>query len=210
MLTPLPESEGPETYGLLNARQFVTLQRSDGTTTTFRFGRDAGDGKCYVCSDQEPQRICIGSRELLEQMGRSIYDMAALPQLPAFTADTLRQVTVTRGERTDKLTVSGGKWRRGGDDVTGSDAVQQLLALLASPAVTRCVDFAPSPGAAALCGLEPPAAVLTVTGAEDAALTLTVGSATEDGTACFVTVNDDTTIYLMDAAALDVLRTWNE
>ncbi|MBQ2062074.1 MAG: DUF4340 domain-containing protein [Oscillospiraceae bacterium] len=206
-LAPIPDPSGPENYGLYDARKYVTVSYSDDTSVTWRFGTQAEDGMYFSSTDAAPERVCMAPGTLLDRMDQGIYSMAVLPALPALTAEQLREMTVTRGGHTDRLVLTGGRWLQAGADVTDDPSVQQLASFLMAPELTRCVDFAPSEGAAALCGLEPPAVVLTVTGDDpENSYTLTVGSLTEDASSCRVTVNDDTTIYLMDAAALDVLR----
>lgn len=208
-LTPLPEAEGPEAYGLYNARKYVTLALSDGTSVTYRFGAEADGAGCYVSSDDDPTRICLAPLSILEQVGQGIYAMALLPRLPALALDQIREVTLTRDGNVRQFTVYGGQWRSDGRSAADQPEAQALEALLAGPELARCVDFAPSDGAAELCGLKPAAIVLQVT-YTDGAYTLTVGSPTEDGACRFVTVDDDTTIYLMDAAPLEALLSGNE
>ena len=213
-LVPLTDAEGPEAYGLYDAQKYITTRLSDGTSTTYRFGNESEAGAYYTCSDDAPDRICLASGQLLQRMGRSIYDMALLPTLPAIGADQVQYISVTRGDRTDRITGSPGAWRINNNEATDTQPVEQLLSLLAQPVLTQCVDYAPSDGAAALCGLEPPAAVLeagyNAPSGDQETFTLTVGAVTDDGEACYVTVNDDTTLYLMDAAPLAVLRSWGE
>ncbi len=208
-LAPVPDPAGPETYGLYDARKYVTLGYSDGTSVTWRFGTQSEDGAYYCSSDADLERVCLAPDTLLARMGQGIYTMAVLPDLPAPSVDQLREVSVSRDGYTDRLTTTDGRWLRSGSDVTVDPDVQQLLSSLCGLSLTRCVDFAPSAGAAALCGLEPPAAVVQVICAEaENSYTLTVGGLTEDGASCYVTVNEDTTIYLMDASALETVRTW--
>ena len=195
-LTPIREAEGPEVYGLYDARKYMTLIISDGTSLTYRFGKEEDTG-CYVNSDENPTRICLAPLSILHQLGQSIYTMALLPDLPALSPDQIREVKVVRSDRTETFTVSGGQWHSDGQT---DPAV--LEAFLSAPKLTACADFAPSDGAAALCGLSPAALILEVT-YDGGAYSLRAGSATGDSR--FVTLDDDTTIYLMDAAPLEAL-----
>lgn len=208
-LTPLPEAEGPEAYGLYDARKYVTLASSDGSSVTYRFGNASGGSDCYINSDEAPNRICLAPLSILDQLGQSIYTMALLPELPALTPDQIREVSLTRDGETKTFTVYGGQWRGDGRDAAGQPEVQALEALLTGPRLTGCADFAPSDGAAELCGLSPAAMVLQVT-YTDGSYTLTVGALAGDGGSRFVTLNDDTTIYLMDAAPFAALLDGNE
>ena len=203
-LTPLPDAEGPEAYGLYDARKYVTLESSDGTSVTYRLGSEVEGTGCYVNSDGDPARICLAPLSLLDQVGQSIYTMALLPQLPALSSDQIRDVTLIRGSKTEQYTLYGGNWRSDGRDANEQPEVQALEALLAGPALKACVDFSPSDGAAELCGLKPAELIVQVA-YDEGEYTLTVGAAAEDGASRFVTVDDDTTIYLMDAALLDAL-----
>lgn len=195
-LAPLPDAEGPEAYGLYDARKYASLTSSDGTSLTYRFGKEE-DAGCYVNSDENPDRICLAPLSVLDRLGQSIYSMALLPELPVLAPDQIREVKVMRPDSTETFTLSGGQWRSDGQTDTAA-----LEAFLAAPELTACADFAPSDGAAALCGLSPAALVLEVT-YDGGAYSLRVGSATGDSR--FVMLDDDTTIYLMDAAPLEAL-----
>ena len=130
--------------------------------------------------------------DLLGQIGRSIYDMMALPELPQLTAENVQSLTVAAGDVSFTLTPAEGAWTADGRDVT-----DQLAHLAA------CVDWRPSAGAAALCGLDQPGAVLTAEYTHNGvqhSFTLTVGG--QRGAGYCVTVSDDDTIYLMSAEAL--------
>ena len=139
--------------------------------------------------------------DLLGQIGRSIYDMMALPELPQLTAENVTSLTVTAGESTLTLTPAEGVWTADGRDVT--DQLADLTAWLGDMHLAACVDWRPSAGAAALCGLDQPGAVLTAEYTHNGvqhSFTLTVGG--QRGAGYCVTVSDDDTIYLMSAEAL--------
>lgn len=210
-LSPVPDAEGPEFYGLYDTRKYVTTGYSDGTSVTWRFGSRTDDGLYYASPESDPSRICLASGVLLEQAGQGIYVMAVLPELPALTEDQIQSVTVDRGGETAKYTLYNDQWRKDSRDITDPAELQALSDLLAAPALLRCVDYAPPEDAAQICGLNPPAAVVTVNCTDpDVTYTLTVGTYAEDGAARFVTLGADTTIYLMDAAVLDPLSGANE
>ena len=206
-LTPLPKAEGPEAYGLYDARKYVKLASSDGTTVTYRLGKTAESG-VYVNSDDDPARICVAPLSILSQVGQSIYTMALLPQLPALSADQVREVTLTRDGKSEQFTVYGGQWHLDGHDAAGQPEAAALQALLAKPELAGCADFDPSAGAAELCGLDPAVLTLQVTYV-DGSYTLKVGAAAGEGRSGFVMLDDDTTIYLMDAAPFEALLSHN-
>ena len=144
--------------------------------------------------------------DLLGQIGRSIYDMMALPELPQLTAENVQSLTVAAGDVSFTLTPAEGAWTADGRDVT--DQLADLTAWLGDMHLAACVDWRPSAGAAALCGLDKPAVTLTAAythAGADRSLTLTVGG--QRGAGYCVTVSDDDTIYLMSAEALAPLLT---
>jgi hypothetical protein len=208
----LTAPDHPETYGVYTSGKYLTLQRVDGEEVTYYFGDQADSGEYYFCSASDESRICLAPQRMLELMGRSVYDMALLPELPAIESDSVRIVVITTGDQTDRMTVSRGRWLRGDEDVTDAESTRQLIALLADPTLLRCVDYAPAAGAALVCGLTAPTAVLRVEYANrvgaDAEFVLTVGDYLAIERGCYVTINDDPTIYLMDAGPLAVLRNW--
>lgn len=212
-LPSLSDSQGPEAYELHNARKYATFVRSDGVCVTYRFGKEvegASPAKYYVNSDQHPTRICLAPSTLLDQIGRGIYPMALLPQLPTLSAEQIRNIKLTQGDKTRQFSVYPGRWRSGGEDVTNQPQTKALEALLAQASLTACVDFAPSEGASELCGLQSPALIVRVSCADETTYTLTVGNLADGGEARYVTINDDTTIYLMGAALLQPLLDTNE
>ena len=152
-LEAIPAPQGPESYDLYNVRRYVTVRWDDGVPVTYHVGKQAESGEYYVNSTADPDRICLAPERILAAMGRSIYDMALLPQLPALSPQQLRSVTVQCGDQEDQITVKRGRWLLDDRDVTDEPRVQQLIELLSAPALSRCLDYAPSEGAAALCGL---------------------------------------------------------
>ena len=205
---PLLQPESAEFYGLTGTKRYLAMQRRDGSEVVYRLG-DAAEGGGYYCSSSEDEKtIRVVPEDVLTRMGRSIYDMALLPELPALTVKEIRSVTITRGDESDQLTVARDKWLRGKADVSAQDAVSQLSAALETAALTRCVDYAPASGAAAVCGLEPPAATVEIELAKTT-LTLRIGSFNSSENAWYVTMNDDTTIYLMDGQLPALAAAWS-
>ena len=172
-------------------QQIVVGSESDGSVYVYREGAEA---TVYAVPD------------LLGQIGRSIYDMMALPELPQLTAENVQSLTVAAGDVSFTLTPAEGVWTADGRDVT--DQLADLTAWLGDMHLAACVDWRPSAGAAALCGLDKPAVTLTAAythAGADRSLTLTVGG--QRGAGYCVTVSDDDTIYLMSAEALAPLLT---
>ena len=210
-LEPLPSPEGPESYDLYNARKYLTVRWDSGKPVTYHFGKQTESGEYYVNSTADPDRICLAPERILTAMGRSVYDMALLPQLPAISSDRLQSVTIDCGDSSQRFDVKKGRWLQDDRDVTDEPRTERLRQLLESPALLGCLDYMPAPGAAALCGLEPPAVVFRAEYKNESGrvtvFSLSVGAVRDDG--CCVTVNDDPTIYLMDPGPLAVLLNWN-
>jgi predicted small lipoprotein YifL len=207
-LTPIPQPDPPEYYGLVGAKSYLAIKRVDGTEITYRLGNQAEDGGYYCNSSDDENQIKVAPERIMALMGRSIYDMALLPQLPQMSVKEIKSVTITRGDAADRLTVSRGKWMREKTDVSEDLAVTRLAAALESAAVARCADYAPADGAAEVCGLEPPAATAEIELAKTT-LTIRVGSFNSYENAWYVTVGDDTTIYLMAGDLPALLAEWS-
>lgn len=206
-LAPLPQADGPEACGLIGAKSYLRLTRSDGSEVTYYLGNST-DGGYYCNSTGNEQQIRVAPERIMALLGRNIYDMALLPQFPDLSAGQIRSAAITRNDATDHLAVSRGKWSRGGQDVSGEEQVSKLAAGLETLAVLKCVDYAPAAGAAEVCGLEPPAAILVLE-LDKTKLTLRIGGYDPSGEGYFVTIDDDTTIYLMGGEVPALLTNWS-
>lgn len=203
-LPPVTTAAQLADYGLDSPTKYVTVTDSQGASVTYRLGKES-DGSVYVYREGAEATV-YAVPDLVSQIGRSIYDMMALPELPQLTAENVTSLTVTAGERTLTLTPAEGAWTADGRDVT--DQLADLTAWLGDMHLAACVDWRPSAGAAALCGLDKPAVTLTAAythAGADRSLTLTVGG--QRGAGYCVTVSDDDTVYLMSAEALAPLLT---
>lgn len=199
---PVAEPEELSVYGLETPAKYVEVT-ADGVDVTYYVGQQAADGRWYVLTPENA--VLLVEDEVVALLSRSIYDMAALPELPAIGEDHLLGVTLgdSQGTAVVLRTDENGRRLKGSRDVT--EATAALAEELGTLTVTACVDYDPAEGAAAVCGLETPEAVVTVTylastGMEKT-LTVTIGAATGDG-GRYVTLDDDTTIYRMEEASL--------
>ncbi len=206
-LAPVANPEVPEYYGLVNAKRYLAVKRLDGTEVVYRLGNQTEDGGYYCNSSGSEKEIRIAPEQVLTVLGRSIYDMALLPQFPELTLKEIRSVTITRGDRSDRLTVSREKWMREKSDVSDDSSVMRLEVALPAAALLKCADYDPADGAAEVCGLEPPAAVMEVELAKST-LKLRVGGFNTSENAWYVALGDDTTIYLMAGDLPAVLAEW--
>ena len=205
-LTPIATDGESEDYGLSASKSYLTVAAGDDAQVTYFFGEKT-DGGYYCRSSADKERICVAPERIVQLLGRSIYDMALLPALPDLSAGALRSATVTRGDAQDRLTLSRGKWLRDGQDATAEEQVQKLASGLEGLSLAKCVDYDPAAAAAEICGLEPPAAQLQLE-LEKGSFVLRVGAYDPEANAYFVTVDEDTTIYLMGGDVPAVLAQW--
>ena len=147
-LPPVTTAAQLADYGLDSPTKYVTVTDSQGASVTYRLGKES-DGSVYVYREGAEATV-YAVPDLMSQIGRSIYDMMALPELPQLTAENVTSLTVTAGERTLTLTPAEGAWTADGRDVT--DQLADLTAWLGDMHLAACVDWRPSAGAAALCG----------------------------------------------------------
>ena len=222
-----------EAYGLTEPSATLTLTASDGTQTTFDFGRTTIDGDSYyILMNGQETPVYIIADDLYKAISRGIYDMMELPEYPQVAQADMKSMTVsgavettlTAKAETPEAQTDGGQeagseadgeetavsWRSGGRDVTGQEAVSALVKLMEMPKVDACVDYRPSDEAVTICGFEEPSATVelryTGDGGVDAVRTLTVGGKTTDGESYYIRMDEDTTIYRIKADTLaDVL-----
>lgn len=200
---PITTDKSLEDLGLDEEDKYVTASNEVGEQITWYLGDRDEAGHYYMRrADDETNAIYLSPVDLFAQINRSIYDMMLLPQLSSISLENICSVVIQRGEQQLEMFPDG----QGGLTGTAAD-VQPLLDLLAHPQLRSCFNFRPSKGAAAICGLDPADTVLTVKYLNlvqtETTFTLAIGDVRNDRYC--VCVNDDTTIYLMDAAAAEVV-----
>ena len=79
-LPPVTNSAQLADYGLESPTKYVTVTDSKGESVTYRLGSES-DGSVYVYREGAEATV-YAVPDLLGQIGRSIYDMMALPELP--------------------------------------------------------------------------------------------------------------------------------
>ena len=190
--------DDPALYGLDSAQKYFLLSTQE-TAIRLTVGKQDADGSWYMSRDDRPEDLYRMSDALVQQLSVGVFDMALLPTMPALTAENLFSVTLNRGDIHRALFYKEGKWISGGQELPDGGLTEALGRL----AVTRCVDYAPAAGAAALCGLDDPLNIVVTyvnsVGAQ-ADLVLHVGNASEDSR--YVTLGEESTIYLMSQEAL--------
>ena len=129
-------------YGLDSPTKYVTVTDSQGASVTYRLGKES-DGSVYVYREGAEATV-YAVPDLVSQIGRSIYDMMALPELPQLTAENVTSLTVTAGERTLTLTPAEGAWTADGRDVT--DQLADLTAWLGDMHLAAVWTGGPAPG----------------------------------------------------------------
>lgn len=205
-LTPVKSSGELSDYGLNSDEKYIKLTGKSGEGVTFYLGDLTSEG-CYYMrrGGEEELRIYVAPTALTEQISRSIYDMALLPELPALTAENVESITISTAGDAAPIRLHAddeGKWFAG--QVTDmSQQAAPLMEALAAPELDACVDYQPSAGAAAVCGLQTPQTTMTVeyvnTVGIDSTFILHVGAQRSDGT-YYAAINDDTTIYAIDGS----------
>lgn len=188
--------EDAATYGFENAQKYIAVTNQD-KTVRLSFGKQNAEGKWYMTRDDQPEAVYLADDQLVQKLSTSIYDMALLPTLPAFTQENLCTVTLDQEEGLHlHLTAKDGEWTASGKKVKADDLQKELENLT----VTKCVDYHPTAGAMSLCGFNTPLSI-TVSYVNSVGSmsdwVLKIGGEAIDGEGFYVTVGEDSTIYEM-------------
>ena len=192
-------------YGLENSALSLTMGYADGTELQLTFGTQAPDGTGhYMLRSDEATTVYVVSSTIPSAMDTAVYDMMALPELPAM--GTITSISLRSGE-TELQAASGDgiTWLCGGEDI--SESLTPLLEALSSMTLSRCENFKPSADSLAFWGMDAPSVTVQVCYDEDQLLTMQIGSQTLDGSGYYVRINDDTTIYSISAYSLEPIIT---
>ena len=202
---PITTDKSFEDLGLDSDEKYISVTDEKGFKVTWYLGKKDADGCYYLCAAEDAsEAVYLAPLALTEQISRSIYDMMILPQFPSIPPERMRHITITVGEKTINTSPnSDGKWTIGISSI--NEEIQPTLQALGSLRITTCVDYTPIDGAAAICGFSEKSPrveldYVTLNGA-DSSLQLTIGNKLSRGYC--VTLGDDDTIYLMDAALID-------
>lgn len=202
-LTPITLTGELADYGLESVKAYIMLSDKNGNESYIYLGKETDNG--YYMFDGAPEDgVYVAPAALMDQISRSIYDMALLPAFPQLTLENIKTLDVACGEKEQHLIVKDGGWYDGGTDVTANMA--DVTDALSRLTVASCVDYRPASGAPAICGLTDGAAVLKVTYGGEKTLTLTIG-AQRNASGYYVQMNEDTTIYLLPAELAQPLLT---
>lgn len=191
-----PDPDALADYGLDRPAYTLTAYTADGGKTTLALG-DRYEGDYYAKAGWDGAVYTVSSA-LAGLLDQARTDLAALPDLPAASADTLDAVEVAKAGATVRLIRDGEGWTVNGQAVPeDSAALSALLTALGSPRFTGCQAYRPDGDTVAACGLDGPA-VVTVTLDEDS-YTLSIGARDGDGGDYFARLGEDQTIYRLDA-----------
>ena len=197
-LTAVEPTVDPADCGLDEPDRYMTVTVGE-ETTTLRFGDQNASGEWYMSVDGSSD-VYLAEDDFVRLMDRRIYDMAVLPTLPELTDDNLTVVTVRSSENNKyaRLTKTDEGWIS--ENRLAPEKAEAVETALAEFSFDSCFNFDPSPDAAPLCGLDVPSAVITAayinTVGTETTMTLSLGTLRQDGF-YYVTLNDDTTVYLV-------------
>ena len=204
---PISKAKKYNKYGLDSKDKYLTAVDEKGESITFYFGDKHKDGRLYMRREGEKGKVYLAPKLIGKALGRSIYDMMKLPELPVLTEENIRTIVVNGPEEKFTVKNSGGTWKHEGKDV--SRKLDGLLAMLGEMKIDRCIDYRPSKGVDKLCGLRSPRAIIRVeytnTVGTDATFRMEVGDIRDEGR--YVRFEDDSTIYLMARKSLQPLFT---
>lgn len=232
----ITDSDSLEPYGLGEESLQLTAKNAEGNRLHLDFGSRTPDGSAlYALMNDDPDTVYVLDTDIPARLDTAIYDMMLLPELPQLKESDFSSVTVqgkvntmmvaflahTEGPAAGSGTPSSSaadsgsaagnvptvSWRAEGANVTDSRRLQDLISDLSNLSLARCENFKPSEQAVTAFGLDTPAAVVEITYGANRLLRLTVGNETLAGGAYYVRIQDDTTIYSMEEAALDTVLT---
>lgn len=192
-------------YGLSDPQKYLTL-KGETVDGTMYIGDQTEDGAWYA-SIEGYKDVYILPDAFVQLLSRSIYDMALLPALPAFTPENLLSVTVENGDNRVYMSQAEGQWKSISEQVAGR--AEEVVTALGALQLTKCFDYLPSQQALHLTGFSAPTATITVEYLNsvnvESTFSMALGAlrSTEEG--YYVTINDDSTIYLIPATQVSPL-----
>jgi len=218
----ITDAETIANSGTMEPELSLAASTSKGMLTV-DFGKTTEEGQ-YVRLNSDETTIYLIDTTLFDLMCVPIFDMCALPQLPALNDETLIALmirginaedpaagitTILSAQRKDGETALS-SWQSGGSDVTNMPTVQDLVGDVKAMQVSRCILYRPSEEALSICGFDSPTAKLGVSylAEEDDSeqlLELWIGNPLPDGSGRYVRLGDESTVYLMTTDLLDPL-----
>lgn len=204
-LETLSTSADAEVYGLDDPQKYLTL-KTETVDGILYIGDQAEDGSWYA-SLEGYEDMFIVPDEFVQLLSRSIYDMAVLPTLPAFTAENLLSVEVVSGDKRVYMNQTEGQWNSVSEQLAGR--AEEVVNTLAALQVSKCFDFLPSQQALHLTGFSTPTATITVEYLNsvnvESSFSMTLGALRSAEEGYYATLNDDSTIYLIPSTQVSPL-----
>ena len=198
-------AEDLEVYGLSDPQRYLTL-KGETVDGMLYIGNQAEDGSWYA-SVEGYESVFVLPDAFVQLLSRSVYDMAVLPSLPAFTAENIISITVESGESRVHMNQTEGQWNSVSAQVTSR--AEEVVNALGSMQLSKCFDFLPSKQAAAFTGFSAPTAIITVEYMNsvnvESTFTMTLGALRSAEESYYATINNDSTIYLIPATHVSPL-----
>ena len=191
--------EALSAYGLENSNWTLTAAAQDGTTLTLTVGTQVPDRTgYYLLRSDKPNTVYVVDSTIPGAIGTAVYDMMRLPELPS--PDTINAIFLnSAGKELSVTSADGVSWTCNGTDVTNNAVLAAMINSLSTLQPERCENFKPSADGLALWGMDAPAVTALISYDGDQLLTLQIGSKTLDGSGYYVRINEDTTIYSINA-----------
>lgn len=204
-LQEAPPAVDMEVYGLSDPQKYLML-KGDTVDSVLQIGNQAEDGSWYA-SVEGYETVFIIPDAFVQLLSRSVYDMAVLPTLPAFSPENLLSVTVESGESRVHMNQTEGQWNSVNQQVTAR--AEEVVESLSSLQLSKCFDFLPSKQAVSFTGFSAPTATITVEYLNsvnvESTFSLTLGALRSAEEGYYATINDDSTIYLISSAEVSPL-----
>lgn len=211
--------ESADSYGLDAPAYEITLSDSAGNETTILIGNSVDSSYYYAQVEGKTPVYTISS--LVSQLDVDLMDLAQVETFPSLSEDdmetiaieregqtlTLTKRTTTETDDTSGETTSTYQWSLDGQDIDAeNDALSGILSDLSYLYFSSCYDYQSDQEELAACGLDTPITV-TVTCNDGTAMKLALGSATDDGSYYYATLNGSQAIHRISESLVEDLRT---
>ncbi|MPM08583.1 hypothetical protein SDC9_54896 [bioreactor metagenome] len=139
--------EAPKAYGFDDSYGSITAVSEDGKSVTLTLGNLTGEN--YYIKRSDSDTVYTVDKTIYKYLSRSIYSMALLPEIPAFSAETMDSLTIEGAFDTtftfDHTAAADGKIvttiYRDGTDVTGEAVTKQLVSEMIGLNYVACVAY---------------------------------------------------------------------
>ena len=182
----------------------MTVTFQDDSQVQLTFGSQVPSSThYYMLRSDEPSTVYVVESALPEVMSNAVYDMMVLPEIPAM--NTLHSIFLSCAGKELIVTYDDSSWLYGSEDVSKNEVLTALVNSLSSLKLAKCENFKPSADGLSFWGMDVPSVIVQVYYDDDQLLNLEIGHKTLDGNGYYVRMNDDTTIYSMDADSIETI-----